>query len=84
MTSNNSAYSVFSKARQSQFENRLRGQANPPLTSAIGVCTIWLREHRDMTFTDFMKQLDDPVFVYGIRNLGPRRIELIKEYFNKR
>lgn len=72
------AYDVFLQAHGKQYRNRIAGNADRSLTSAIGVCTYWLMNHRDMSFSDFMNQFDQ----LPIRNLGPRRIELVKKYFH--
>lgn len=77
-----SAYSVFLTIRLQLYDQRLRGQADQRLSSAFGVCKIWLREHPAISISDFLDRLEhDPAFVYRIRNLGQVRRALILQYF---
>ncbi len=79
-----SAYDVFQKAHKDQYEKRLLGHADRRLTNAIGVCMYWLRDHQDISFSDFMDDLkNDPLFIHRVRNLGPIRRSLILKYFKK-
>jgi len=79
------ALKAFAHAHQTQYENRLRGNSNRSLTNAIGVVTYWLRAnpgYANEPLNVFLKRLHDPVFVFYIRNLGPRRVEWLDEYFS--
>ena len=71
--------------RKKLWEMRIRKEGtHPQETHALTSLGKYLRRNNcDLSLSDLLEKLSDPVFIYEVPDFGPRRAEIVINYFRQ-